>query len=200
MRHAVLVLALIGAVPVAGLGVIWLGTSEASKEIARGNRARFNDPNEQAARKLMLMLDPTERARQQQELDRINEQEYEIVYRRGRTYPFLLGAAVLAVLAGALAELRQGFAAALLLTAAVAGPAIVHPWTLCASFVLIVAVPLALFIPAGTLDDTTSSRRRSNDERRRRPRDDEFEEDEDDREPRRRPADRIRRRSYEDEE
>jgi hypothetical protein len=146
MRHVVLAFALLGSIGPAAVGILWMANHEKNKATAEANRRKLEDPNEQLAMLLTVAFEPEKKKDVREIVDKHNEQVYEIVYLRGRTYPFLLGAAVLAVLAGIVAELRHGFSAALLLLGAVVAPAIVYPVTLCFNFLLIPAIPLAMLV------------------------------------------------------
>jgi hypothetical protein len=145
MRHAVLILAILGSLVPGGLGLLWLSQQSKEKDTLKTNRETINKNLQMLP--LAEVLDPGARSKVQKDVDDYNSQQ-DIVYRRGRAIPFLIGTAVLALLAGVLAELRRGFSAAALLVAAVAVPPVMyeHAGMLCVTGLLVVPAILALFV------------------------------------------------------
>jgi len=148
MRHAVLVLALLGALGPAGAAVTWLVVGPSYRARVEKDHADLSkyetDEQERAKARFVLLISPEKKGDLRHSLDTHNTQSA-LVYHATRAWPFLLTAALLAVLGGVLAELRYNFSAAVLLAGALVAPAVVHPAMLCFGFLLLVPAVLALF-------------------------------------------------------
>jgi hypothetical protein len=136
LRIGVFLLGLAGSVGSGFLGYWW-------RDETQGRRQGFDQAVREFRRRCdLLHIDPAEAAREP--FWREVEQEYQVLHRQGRAYPFLLAGAAIG-LAGAVLALcgRDKSAAALFLVAAL-GPALLAPAALRFSFALVLAGLLAL--------------------------------------------------------
>jgi len=146
MRRLVIVLALLGALLSGGIGLLRMVSHEKNKAAAEADRRQFEDPGTRLTLMLAVALKPETRDEVRRTLDKYNEQRYDLVYRRARTFPFLFGAAALAMMAGILAGRRHGYSAAALLAGTFVAPGILYPPALFVTSPLLLPAFLALFI------------------------------------------------------
>src|SRR5437773_728900 len=81
MRHAVLIVAILGSLLPGGLGLLWLSQQSREKETLKTNRETINKDLQQLP--LAEVLDPSVRPKVQKNVDDYNSQQ-DIIYRRGR--------------------------------------------------------------------------------------------------------------------
>jgi hypothetical protein len=135
MRIAVLILAILGGLGAAALGVLWLLNCQ-------------KDRNAVELARLIAAEIPAGAPDSSKIIDELREYD-----RRVKAYPFLLVGFVLAVAGGFLAMQRRGKSAAVLLLLAALGPAILNPLSLIFTFLLPIAAVLSLFIRPARVPD-----------------------------------------------
>jgi hypothetical protein len=141
MRIAVFVLAIVGGLGSAALGLIWLINTQKERELFEA--MRNNPENRDFFRALLAAQPPGENRPAFLASPEAALAEND---RRVRAYPFLLAGLLLSVAGGVLAMLRKGKSGAVLLALAVLGPAVLHPWSLIFTGLLIVAAGLSVFV------------------------------------------------------